>query len=565
MVSCQSQPVIKPQTEMEKLEQQFFNDLWNLSPTWAASLGKKEFEGKLRIPDAQSIQDEKAFIGKYMGLFAKINVAGLSESELVDYKLIKNYLESTIWQIDVFKAYQWNPSTYNVGEAFAPIVESKYADEESRHKNLLSLLEKTPAYYAAAFEQLNTPTKEHLHLAIEQNQGTIRYLQNSVKPLLHKSSDQKFQSIYDGAETAIKNYVAKLQDLKAILSKSNGFRSFRIGSKLYKEKFALNLQINATPEEMYTFAKKEKIKTLQEMTKYAKILWSKYFPKTPFLKNNKQAIKKLLYKISEHHADPSTFIEKVREQLPQLRAFVKEKNLLDLDPTKVLTVRETPAYQQGFSTASVDAPGPFDPDRPTYYNVTPLDKMSKERAKSFLREYNNYTMQILNIHEGIPGHYVQLVYSMKSPSLVKKIFGNGTMIEGWAVYSERMMLENGYGNNSPELWLMYYKWYLRVVCNTILDYELHNKNLSQKNALKLLMDDAFQEKTEAEMKWERATYSQVQLASYFSGFSQIYQFRENLKKAQGEKFNLKEFNEHFLSYGSAPIRDIIDLMMVKKK
>lgn len=191
--------------------------------------------------------------------------------------------------------------------------------------------------------------------------------------------------------------------------------------------------------------------------------------------------------------------------------------------------------------------------------------MSKERAKSFLREYNNYTMQILNIHEGIPGHYVQLVYSMKSPSLVKKIFGNGTMIEGWAVYSERMMLENGYGNNSPELWLMYYKWYLRVVCNTILDYELHNKNLSQKNALKLLMDDAFQEKTEAEMKWERATYSQVQLASYFSGFSQIYQFRENLKKAQGEKFNLKEFNEHFLSYGSAPIRDIIDLMMVKKK
>ena len=167
----------------------------------------------------------------------------------------------------------------------------------------------------------------------------------------------------------------------------------------------------------------------------------------------------------------------------------------------------------------------------------------------------------MNIHEAIPGHYVQLVYSNQSPSLVKSIFGNGPMVEGWAVYTERMMLEEGYGENSQELWLMYYKWFLRVVTNTIIDYEIHNKKLTKKDAMKLMVEDAFQEKAEAEGKWNRATVSQVQLASYFAGFSEIYQLRETIKKEDGEDFNLKQFHETFLSFGSAPIKEIKKLML----
>jgi uncharacterized protein (DUF885 family) len=178
-------------------------------------------------------------------------------------------------------------------------------------------------------------------------------------------------------------------------------------------------------------------------------------------------------------------------------------------------------------------------------------------------------LQILNIHEAIPGHYTQLVYANQSPSIIKSILGNNAMIEGWAVYTERMMLENGYDGDqdmdsteaSPEMWLMYYKWNLRSTCNTILDHDIHVNNLSKEAAIHLLTKEAFQQQAEAEGKWRRATLSQVQLCSYFTGFSEILALREELKNKMGNQFDLKTFHEKFLSYGSAPVKYIREMML----
>jgi len=211
----------------------------------------------------------------------------------------------------------------------------------------------------------------------------------------------------------------------------------------------------------------------------------------------------------------------------------------------------------------VNAPGPYDATANTYYNVSPLDGYTEEQAESYLREYNHWILQILNIHEAIPGHYTQLMHANKSPSKIKSIFSNGAMVEGWAVYSERMMLENGYGDNEPEMWLMYSKWNLRVVVNTILDYRVQVLGLERQAALDLLMNEAFQERTEAEGKWRRATISQVQLTSYFTGYSEIYAFREELKQRLGENFDLRTFHNKFLSYGSAPIPVIRNSMLME--
>lgn len=189
--------------------------------------------------------------------------------------------------------------------------------------------------------------------------------------------------------------------------------------------------------------------------------------------------------------------------------------------------------------------------------------MTDEQAESYLREYNHWILQVLNIHEAIPGHYTQLVYSNESPSLVKSLFGNGAMVEGWAVYAERMMLEQGYGNFEPEMWLMYYKWNLRVICNTILDYSIQVKGMTEEQAIKLMIEEAFQQQAEAEGKWRRATLSQVQLTSYYAGYREIYDLREELKQQQGKAFDLKRFHESFLSYGSAPVKYISQLMQDK--
>jgi uncharacterized protein (DUF885 family) len=174
-------------------------------------------------------------------------------------------------------------------------------------------------------------------------------------------------------------------------------------------------------------------------------------------------------------------------------------------------------------------------------------------------------LQILNIHEAIPGHYTQLVHANKSKSRVKTIFGNGSMVEGWAVYGERMMLDAGYGNNEDEIWLMWMKWNLRTVVNTILDIEIQTMNMSKEAAITMMMREAFQEEAEATNKWKRATLNQVQLTSYYNGYAEITALRDELRQKQGDKFSVKAFNNQFLSYGSAPVKSIRELMLISDR
>jgi uncharacterized protein (DUF885 family) len=329
---------------------------------------------------------------------------------------------------------------------------------------------------------------------------------------------------------------------------------------LYAKKFDLDIQSSNSAEEVYIKALGYKDELHKKMFDLSDKLWEKYLGNTPKPADKLELIRQVIDKISLQHTTPENFQSDIEKQIPELIAFVKEKNLLYIDPSKPLVVRKEPDYMAGVAGASISSPGPYDKNANTYYNVGGIKSWSKERSESYLREYNDYVLQILNIHEAIPGHYTQLVYSNQAPSLIKSLFGNGAMIEGWAVYTERMMLESGY-KNSDEMWLMYYKWNLRTVCNTILDNSVHTKNMSKEDAITLLTKEAFQQDAEAEGKWNRVTLSQVQLCSYFSGYVEIFDFREQLKKKQGNTFNLKKFHEEFLSFGSAPVKYIKQLML----
>jgi uncharacterized protein (DUF885 family) len=289
-------------------------------------------------------------------------------------------------------------------------------------------------------------------------------------------------------------------------------------------------------------------------------LWPSVMPGVAKPDQPNKKIAMVIEKLSANHVEASQLFNEIRRQLPVLEKWIREHDLLSLDPKKPLIVRETPVYQRGVSVASIEAPGVFRPQDQTYYNVSPLEGLPPERVESTLREYNHWVLQILNIHEAIPGHYAQLQHANQSPSVIKALFGNGAMVEGWAVYSERMMLESGYGNNAPEMWLMYYKWNLRTICNTILDYSVHVLGMSEAEAKDFLVNQAFQTQAEANGKWLRVQYTSVQLTSYFSGYSEILAFREQLKQEQGAAFNLKQFHEKFLSYGSAPVGIIKKLM-----
>ncbi|WP_346839333.1 DUF885 domain-containing protein [Microbulbifer sp. SAOS-129_SWC] len=553
-------------TSFARLSAQMVDELWKLFPDWAVSEGYYAVADQLQVPDDAYRQRQLAFVEKYRDLFAKVDTGQLAPNASSDLVMIQHFLDRLHWQIKQFKAYQWNPARYNVSATFALILNTDYAPLDQRLRTFSSRMEKVPAYYEAAEKSLRTPASPQLVLAIQQNEGALSVFGKELRDKLAASglsAEEKasFEKRLAATRAAIQEYITYLQTLHTQLEKTQGYRDFRIGKKLYEQKFKYDIQIGMTASELYDRALQEKARLHDKMTELADKLWPKYFPNQQPPQDRLERISTVLEKLSLHHATKETFKAEVEKQIPQLAAFVTKHRLLSLDAEKPLVVRTTPPYMRGFSVASINAPGPYDKKANTYYNVMPIAEFSDERAESLLREYNSYVMQILNIHEAIPGHYTQLIYANRSPSLIKSILGNGAMIEGWAVYAERMMLEAGYGDFSPELWLMYYKWNLRTVTNTILDYEIQVKGIDETRAMELMVKDAFQQKAEATGKWRRATLSQVQLTSYFAGYEDILALREEMKRKLGDRFNLESFHEKFLSYGSAPVPVIRKLML----
>lgn len=553
--------------QFEQFKENFLSNYWKANPSHAAYVGLTDYDTLLILPTAENRAKQLANNATLLKELQLFKNKGLSLSNQTDYSLIENRLLSSQWYAKEFKSYAWQPNSYNLGGKFHRLLGNNDLPIAGRLEKIYILLEKVAPYYKAAQQNIDNPTVEHTQLAIGQLQGTVAVFQKNLTDAASAIDTLKALSFtkkaylnrIDAAKQSVLKYIHWLEkDILPTLSGKTA-RSFRIGKELYNKKFAFDIQSGYTADEIYKKAIQEKKAIHEKMAKITTKLWPKYF-ETAAPEDNLVATKLLIDKIAQKHVARDSFVVAIKKQLPELVAFVKEKDLLYLDPAKPLEVRETPVYMRGVAGASISAPGPFEKSRPTYYNVTPLDHYSAEQAESYLREYNHYMLQILNIHEAIPGHYAQLVYSNQSPSLIKSIFGNGAMIEGWACYTERMMLEEGYGNHQPELWLMYYKWNLRIVCNTILDYSVHVLNMQEKEAIDLLTKEAFQEATEASGKWRRATLTQVQLCSYYTGLTEIYDFREERKKAQGKDFNLKAFHEQFLSYGSVPVKEIRKLM-----
>lgn len=564
LFSCNKKDNVGSETDLnakfDQYKTYFVEELWKVSPEWASSQGFHKYDSILIIPTVENDRIQLKFAKTHLDSLDNYPLESLSENNKTDAQMMQNLLKGFDFSINELKSSTWNPSQYNVCGAFAEILNGNYDTLENRLRDFDKKMDNIPAYYEAALSNIKNPTLEHTQLAVAQNLGGLSVFKNDLKTALQKSnwSETQKSATLNKAAIAIK----AIENYADVLSKmeNNSPRSFRLGKDLYAKKFDLDIQSGYSAEEIYQKALKEKEVLHGKMFTLADKLWSKYFQNAQKPTNKLDLIRQVIDEISLQHTKPENFQNEIERQIPELVAYVKQKDLLYIDPSKPLVVRKEPDYMAGVAGASISAPGPYDKNANTYYNVGSLSGWSKEDSESYLREYNDYILQILNIHEAIPGHYTQLVYANQSPSIIKSILGNGAMIEGWAVYTERMMLESGY-KNSDEMWLMYYKWNLRTVCNTILDNSVHTREITKEQAMHLLTKEAFQQNAEAEGKWKRATLSQVQLCSYFTGYSEIQSLKEEMEKKQGNKFKLKQFHEKFLSYGSAPVKYIRTLML----
>jgi len=568
--SCKNQTpkeIIPGSTDrfFNEFETKFLDAYWQQYPSSSITAGYGKYYENLVIPDSAYFISNSRFSSNWLDSLHGFSFDLLSDNYKISYRIIENQLQSDRWYNDTLKPQEWNPGIFNIsGDAFF-IISQPFAPLDERLRILSKRIEHASDYYAAAIRNLHQPTKEHTALAVQQIEGGLDVFGRSLTDSIRISSltDAEKDSLglrVAMAVQAMKKYTAILKQI--LIDKNSVFRDFRLSKDLYNTKFKYDMAATFSPEEIFRKSMEDKNFYHGEMYELAVGVWRKYCGETKMPTDSLELIKTVIDKISMHHASPLHLLDTLTHQVHDLEHFIIAKNLFDYDTTASLKVRTMPAYQSGFALANAEFIPPYQEQGTTYFSVEDLSKFPAEKMEGTLREYNDYSLQFLTIHEAVPGHCMQGIYSKKrSPDIVNAVFSNGTMIEGWAVYTETMMLENGWGNHSAEMQLIHDKWKLRELCNVIVDYGLHRLNYSREDIAKLLRSDAFQTDAQIEEKYHRATVSQVQLCSYYTGMLEILALRADYKKKMGDKYSLKDFHEKFLSYGCAPIKYIREMMM----
>ena len=551
--------------KFSKLVQEFMEDYFKFHPVTATWVGYHKYDGLLDDLSNDALKRKTEWLEKNKEKFSNFDPKKLSKDNEIDRRILIEKIDEMLFELKELKEHEWNPLIYNsiIGDGLMYLITQDFAPAEDRLKSALERVKQIPRFIEQAKLNLKDAPQIHIETAIKQNKGNINILQNDLIKFaesLNISNDLKSE-----LKRASEKAISSLEDFGRWLEaelKPRSKRDFRLGKELYYKKMKYYLKTDLTPDEILSLAESEKNKTHEEMYHIALALYKYYYGREPRGKDKLEVIKSVLDKIVLEHPKPSEIMERIKMDLNYLTQFVKEKDLLTLDESKPLVVRETPEYQRGVAVASLEAPGPLEKNMKTFYNVSPIpDDWTPEQVESYLREYNYYSLLELSIHEAIPGHYVQLYYSNRCPSIVRSVFWSGTMVEGWAVYAERLMIENGILNNDPKMKLIHLKWYLRVIINAILDHKIHAGNMTQEEAIELMTREGFQERAEAEGKWRRACLTSAQLSSYFTGFQEIMKLREEYMKLKGEKFNIKEFNEKLLSHGSPPVKYLREILL----
>ena len=277
-------------------------------------------------------------------------------------------------------------------------------------------------------------------------------------------------------------------------------------------------------------------------------------------------IRQVLEHYSKEHGTVDKLIVDGKATAEKTKEFITRKKILKLPEPDRCRIVEMPEFQRGNSIAYLNPAPPLDPKAKSYYAISPPPRdWNAKRVTSYMQEYNKHMLHILTIHEAYPGHYVQLEYSNRNPSVIRRVLSSGVFAEGWAVYTEKVMLDEGYGKGNLALRLCQLKWYLRTVCNAILDYKMHCAGMTDEEALRFLIEIAFQSEGEAILKIIRAKQSSCQLSTYFVGRMAFARLRRRVQTERGDEFNLGRFHEACLAHGTLPVKYLPELVGGRKR
>jgi uncharacterized protein (DUF885 family) len=527
----------------------YVEDMLKANPETATALGDHRYDAQLTDRSASAIAAQTQMNKNYLTKLAAIDPKALSQTNQIDYEILKSNLERGVFESEELKEQEWNPIYYNMGSAIYSLIARDFAPLDQRLASLKGRLEQIPNVIAAAKANLKNPPEMHTKTAIQQNQGNIGLIKNDLDQFVKQSPkmEKELAPARAAAVAALEEYGQWLE--KDLLPRSTG--DFRLGDALWRKKLRFSLDSDLSKEEIYTRAQADLKATQEAMYATALPLFKSYFPEEKDeakLKDVKYVNKAVLDHIALSHPTNADIVEKAKAALAEATQFVRDKKLVTVpkEPVKVIVM---PEFQRGVAVAYCEAPGPLEPHADTFFSIAPTPKdWTPERTESFFKEYNDKMLLNLTVHEAMPGHYLQGAHSnqFQAPTLVRAIFSSGLFAEGWAVYGEKMMADAGFGG--PEEHMQQLKMRLRVIINAIIDQKIHTENMSEQDAMALMMNEGYQEDGEAAGKWRRACLTSTQLSTYYVGSAEV----EGIKAAweAKNKPDLQKMNDEILSFGT---------------
>ena len=534
------------------------------NPEEATELGDHRFDGQLTDYSPEARAKDLATQKEFRDKLNSIDRSQLTGANNIDFRILKENIDYQIFQAEELRVPEWNPLVYmqSLANSLYLLVARDFASPEKRIPNLRQRMEKIPRVIAQAKANLQHPPRVHTETAIEQAQGAISLVREGLAPLLDQSPRMKkdLTPLQEKTAAALEDYKKWLQN--DLLPRSDG--DFRLGAEKYRKKLRFALASDLSMEEIMKRATADLQQTQTAIYETALPLYKKYFPSADpaaaGLADKHKVTAAVLDKLAEQHPDDATVVDYAKKIVTEATDFVKQHDLVTV-PNVPLDVIAMPEFKRGVAIAYCDAPGPLDKTGRTFFAVAPTPKdWSKERRESFFREYNNYMIRDLTVHEAMPGHFLQLARAneFRAPTLVRAIFQSGAFVEGWAVYCEQVMAEQGYGG--PEVKMQQLKMRLRAICNAVLDQSIHAGNMNEKEAMDLMMKEGYQQEGEAVGKWKRARLTSAQLSTYFVGATEHLDLRAAEQRELGKDFNLKKYNDQVVSYGSPPVKYVRELM-----
>ena len=539
-----------PQNEDLKFEafaKEYLDKLLEKNPELATSLGEHRYDDRLSDYSQGGIQAQVQFQRQSIERLGQIEASKLNAVNRIDFAILQSQIQSALFQLENLREHEWNPLFYNVGNAIYGLTAREFAPLKDRLKSVKSRLRALPGVLEAARTNLKNPPRVHTETAILQNKGNISLVREELKSYLNQVPEliPEFASVQSQVIAALESFGVWLE--KDLLPKSNG--NFRIGENRFRNKLRYTLDSDLSAEEILQRAQADLQKTQDALFETAQSLSDRATTESN-PEARKKVVKEVLDRLAQSSPTNETIVSLAKENLTEVTEFVRQQGLVTVpqEPVKIIVM---PEFQRGVAVAYCDPPGPLEKNGETFYAIspTPID-WPQQRVKSFFREYNNYMLKNLNIHEAMPGHYLQLAHSnkFKAPTMIRAIFTSGVFTEGWATYAEQLMVEKGYGG--PEVKMQQLKMRLRLIINAILDQKIHTAGMSEKEATELMMNEGFQEEGEAAGKWRRACLSSTQLSTYYVGNTEINEIRRAWESKKGPISDLKAFHDTVLSFGS---------------